>query len=340
MDILGNFVQNTELTVKNVRSLVDDYSLLSYYLNQELDLHTKYSSPLREGDENPSFSIFYGYGNLDPNKLYFKDQIGIAQGDVYEFLRIYLNAKTIQDLLEQINFDLNLGLNCNEKNKNLVPTILKKIPIHKERPKINIVSQPFTKNFINYWWGKYQITNFYLNYYNVKCVRDIHYEYDKSVKIIVPKSLCISYTIGKYYKLYMPFENKTNKFRNDYPQNYVEGHQQLNWKRNDLLIISKAMKECILFRQHWNIQAVAGKSETTIIPDFLMQQYLKHFKRVVLWLDPDEAGIRSTEKYLNSYPQLQTVIHSSDIPNKDITDIFEIQKLQKTTEIVKHYLSI
>ena len=106
MDVLENFLDETVLTIQNVRKLVDDYSLISHYLGQELELHTKYSSPLREGDENPSFSLFYGYGTLDPNKLYFKDQIGIASGDVYEFLLRYLGAKTIPRLLEQINYDL------------------------------------------------------------------------------------------------------------------------------------------------------------------------------------------------------------------------------------------
>lgn len=340
MDILENFVQDTELTVKNVRSLVDDYSLISHYLGQELDLHTKYSSPLREGDENPSFSIFYGYGCLDSTKLYFKDQIGIAQGDVYEFLRLYLGAASIQDLLEQINFDLSLGLNCSEQNKLLTPTLIKKIPVYKERPKIGLVTQQPTRAFMNYWWYKYEITKPMLNYYNARCVRDVHYEYSNSTKIFVPKSLCISYTIGNYHKLYMPFEDKANRFRNDYPQNYVEGHLQLDWNRNDLLVITKAMKECIFFRQHWAIQAVAGKSETTDIPDFLMRQYLKHFKRVVLWLDPDETGMRSTSKYLDVYPQLTAVTHLPDIGEKDITDIFEVRRLHQTTEIVKHYLSI
>ena len=101
-----------------MKKLVDDYSLISHYLGQELELHTKYSSPLREGDENPSFSLFYGYGNLDPTKLYFKDQIGIASGDVYEFLGKYLNAKTLYALLEQINYDLQLGLTYEKEGIN------------------------------------------------------------------------------------------------------------------------------------------------------------------------------------------------------------------------------
>ena len=340
MDLLENFIDETALTISNVRKLVDDYSLISHYLGQELELHTKYSSPLREGDENPSFSLFYGYGTLDPTKLYFKDQIGIASGDVYEFLLKYLGAKTVHSLLEQINYDLQLGLNCNETNIGLKPTVIKRIPVEKERPKIEVVSQKPTKAFIDYWFGRYEVIQYWLNYYMTKCVRDIHYVYSSRTSIISPKTLCIGYPIGMYNKVYLPFESKEFKFRNNYPQNYVEGHLQIDWTRNDLLLISKAFKEDIFFRNHWNIQAVSGKSETTYIPDFIMQKYLQHFKRVVVWLDPDEAGIRSMQYYKTMYPKIELVEFLPEVKEKDPTDIFEVHRKTFTTGLVYHMLKL
>ena len=339
-DILEDFVNETALTVGNVRKLVDDYSLISHYLGQELELHTKYSSPLREGDENPSFSMFYGYGSLDKDILYFKDQIGIAQGDIYSFLKQYLGAKTIKDLLQQINFDLQLGLNGEESNLGLKPTIIKRIPIEKERPKIEIVSQKPTKIFTNYWWDRYEIQQPCLDYYNTKCIRDIHYVYSKHSTIVTPRDLCIGYPIGKHNKIYQPFESKEFKFRNDYPQNYVEGYLQIDWSRNDLLVISKSSKENIFFRQHWNIQSICGKSETTEIPDYIMYKCLSHFKRVFLWLDPDEAGIRAMINYKFKYPKLEVVQFLPEIKEKDPTDIFEVHRKKITTEIVKQILKI
>jgi len=339
-DILDKFVNETSLTVENVRKLVDDYSLISHYLGEELELFTKYSSPLREGDENPSFSIFYGYDGLDKTRLYFKDQIGIAKGDIYTFLKIYLGANSMYELLEQINFDLNLGLNCEYSNKNLVPTIIKKIPTIKERPKLNFVSQDYTKRFLDYWESKYEISSRTLKYYEVKDVRDIHYVYSNKTNIVIPRTLAIGYPIGKYNKLYMPFETKEFKFRNDYPQNYVEGHIQIDWNRNDLLVISKSSKENIFFRHHWDIQSVAGKSETTLIPDHIMKKYLGHFKRVVLWLDPDEAGIRSSIKYKELYPNLEVVNFVDSIKEKDPTDIFEVHRKKFTEDLISHVLQI
>lgn len=337
-DFLADYVDNTALTMKNVRQAVDDYSLISYYLGQELELNTRYSSPLREGDENPSFSLFYGYGKGSSDKLYFKDHVR-GSGDVYDFLKEYLGADTMHSLLQQINYDLGLELE-GVKNPGLVPTVIKKTPVIKERPKLAFVLQEPTKEFMNYWWDKYEITRKYTDFYKAHCVRDIHYKYSDKTTIVVPRNLCIGYTIGNYHKSYQPFEKKEYKFRNDYPSNYVEGHIQLDWSRNDLLVITKAHKECILFRKHWDIQAVSGKSETTMIHPHIMQMYLSHFKRVVLWLDPDEAGLLFTQKYLSLYPSLEIACVPSEITQKDPTDIFEVHRYKVTTEVVKQSIKV
>lgn len=340
MDILENYVNENSLTVENIRDSIDDYSLISYYIGQELELNTKYSSPLREGDEDPSFSMFFGYGDkADEDKIYFKDQSLGVSGDVYKFLKLFLKEENLHKVLRQINHDLRLGLGDDSDSVGLSPTIIKKVPVSKERPSIQIVSQEPSKEFMDYWWKKYEITKKYTDMYCVACVRDIHFVYSNKTTIVCPKTLCIGYTIGKYVKTYQPFEKRDLKFRNNYPNTYVEGHMQLDWSRNDLLVITKAMKECILFRQHWNIQAVAGKSESTMIPDFIMQQYLKHFKKIVIWLDPDEAGIKFTKKYLSLYPSIVPAILPRT-KEKDPTDIFEVHRLTKTTQMVKSALHL
>jgi hypothetical protein len=186
---------------------------------------------------------------------------------------------------------------------------------------------------MDYWWDKYEIIRKYTDMYDVSCVRDVHFIYANKMTIIVPKTLCIGYSIGEFVKTYMPFESKELKFRNNYPSTYVEGHVQIDWTRNDLLVITKSLKECIFFRNHWDIQAVSGKSETTMIPYFLMCMYIKHFKRVLLWLDPDEAGLKATATYLNNYPTLE-VAKIPRLREKDPTDIFEVHRKQLTTEIV------
>ena len=341
MEDLERIINENKLTIENVRDLVDDYSLISYYLGQELELNTRYSSPLREGDESPSFSIFYGYdSNKNQDKLYFKDQAGFGKGGVIDFLKLYLNAPSTQSVLEQINYDLKLGLDFDEKCNGLKPTLVKKIPVLKERPTIKIVSKLPSKEFIEYWAKKYDITLEMLKFYNVKCVDTIQWKTTFKTTVQHPHTLCIAYTIGMYYKLYCPYAPKEDKFRNNYPSNYVEGYLQIDWSRNDLLVITKSTKECILFRQHWNIQAIAGKSETTIIQPEIMLKCLNHFKRIVVWLDPDRTGIESTEKYISLYPSLIPAELPKGITEKDPTDIYEVRRFKETDLLIKKVLSL
>jgi hypothetical protein len=339
-DYLQNIVDERELTIDNVRKYVDDYSIYCHYIGQELELHAKYSSPLREGDNDPSFSLFEAYGkNANTERVYFKDHASIGKGDVFRFLAILLGggpktAVPLKTVLKQINCDFQLGLG-DEEVVGFVPKIIKKIPVRKERKKIQIIAKTkFSAEYIHFWETRYDIGSAIQNMYNAQEVDYIVYvSKDGSRTMIKPKSLCISYRIGEYYKLYQPYD-KDNKFRNDYPANYAEGFLQLDWTRNDYVIITKATKECMLFRQHWNIQAVAGKSENTMIPDFLMQKLRGHFKQVFIWLDPDGPGREAQQKYLDEYDWLIPLYTPENVVEKDPTDYYEVHRLNATTELI------
>lgn len=339
MDILESFIDENSLTIKNVLNLVDEYSLFSHYIGAELDVQVKYSSPLREGDNDPSFSLFYGYGKGSEDKLYFKDLALDISGDVFDFLGKIMRAETLEQVLRQIDCDLGLNLG-NGEGSALKPTIIKKAPVARERPKIRIVSQTDSKEYVEYWERKYDIGKPCRDYFNITDLGSVHYEYAHKTTIVVPKTLCIGYTIGEHYKVYQPFEKKEFKFRNDFPTNYIEGHMQLNWSRNDFLIITKSLKEVALFKQHWNIQAVSGKSETTFIDPYFMNMYLNHFSKVFLWLDPDEAGVKSTLKYMEMYPKLIPVNVPHWVQEKDPTDYYEVHRLHNTTEFINNMLSL
>ena len=338
-NFLENIVEDNELSIRNVRRLIDDYSIYCFYIGQELELHEKYSSPLREGDNDPSFSLFHGYGKADPDKVYFKDHASIGTGDVFRFVSIILSGDykkplPLNDTLKQINHDFGLGLG-KEVECTFKPHIFKKVPVIKERKKIKVIAKTkFSAEYIKYWEEKYEIGKPIRDQYNTGEVDYLIYESkDGSYSMFRPKGLCIFYRIGEYYKIYQPFD-KENKFRNDFPSTYAEGFLQIDWSRNDYIIITKAMKECMLFRQHWNIQAVAGKSENTMISPELMEKLRSHFKHVFIWLDPDGPGKDARDKYLNMYPWLTPLNMPENVEDKDPTDYYEVHRQEMTTELI------
>jgi hypothetical protein len=144
----------------------------------------------------------------------------------------------------------------------------------------------------------------------------------------------MSYEILGTYKIYQPGGPKEFKFRNNYPYGFVEGALQLQYKK-PFIIITKSTKECIFFREHFNWDAIAGTSENTMIIDyFMLNTVFKNYKKVFIWLDNDEPGIKAQQKYLDKYPAL-IPIHAAEYEQKDPTDMY---KFNTDKQLVLSYI--
>jgi len=89
---------------------------------------------------------------------------------------------------------------------------------------------------------------------------------------------------------------------------------------NAFCIITKANKEINFFREHFDWDTVAGKSENTMIPDHMMKKLFTSYKKVFIWLDSDIPGINAQAKYIEKYPNLIPIIYPSYVTQKDVTD--------------------
>jgi DNA primase len=82
----------------------------------------------------------------------------------------------------------------------------------------------------------------------------------------------------------------------------------------------------MFFRQHFDWDAVAGKSENTKIPVHIMNKLFRDYKKVYIWLDKDEAGIKAQKDYLEKYPKLIPISYKDTVMQKDPTDRYEYLK--------------
>jgi len=337
-DLLEDFVAKNSLSKETILKYVDDYSIYCFYIGEELELYTKYSSPLRLGDEDPSFSIYYSKYKKDT--IFFKDQSTGKNGDVFKFLRYLFTGGEelgpLKPVLLQINSDFGLGL-TDEDVKEFIPKLLKKPPVRKTSTKIEIneFEKP-TQEYLDYW-DDLEITKPILNKFYTTNVRVIHYINEDHITI-VPTTLTIGYEILGTYKIYCPFGERKYKFRNNYLDIYVEGALQLEFKQ-DFCVITKATKECMFFLQHFGWECVAGKSENTPInPYFMVEVLHKRYKKVFIWLDGDKAGQEAQARYLEQYPWLIPVYFDDFINQKDPTDLFLASKKVGKKEIALKYL--
>jgi hypothetical protein len=329
MDILQQYVDENKVSQEKVLEAVDEYSLYSFYIGQELELNTKYSSPLRLKDDDPSFALYYG---RHTKVLLFKDNGTGHSGNIFKFLTMYLGLSYKQVVL-QINSDFQLGFKGMEMG-DFKPVQRKKIPVIKEPSQIRVTSQPNTAAFDNYW-KTLDITQSTLDIFFAKDTGIVHYITKSYHKTIVPKTLCISYEIWGYYKIYQPL-SKRFKFTNNYPTGFVEGAIQLRWNL-PFAIITKASKECMFFREHFDWDAVAGTSENSMINHLFMLKLLAAYPVVFIWLDNDAPGIRAQAKYLEKYPQLKPIIMNKGLVAKDVTDLYLLYKKQGREQDVLTY---
>lgn len=340
MDELAAYVSENKISIENILKYIDDYSLYSYYIGQDLELKTKYSSPLREGDDDPSFSLYYSSKNNDV--IMYKDNSTGSTGDVIRFLREYMGPGdgtliSKREVLLQINHDLHLGLDGRDMGE-FTPHIIKSRPVQRAAANIQIIAhKEYTDAFKKFWMTDLEISESTLRIYYTKDVRVIHYIEDFT-KVVLPRTLAISYEILGTYKIYQPYEDRKFKFRNNFPESYVEGALQLTFSSR-FCIITKSMKECIFFYEHFKWESVAGKSENTPISEYFMEEMLhKRYERVFIWLDSDEAGVRAQKRYIEQYPWLTPVIFDDFIGQKDPTDLFLAYKRIGQKDIALQYL--
>jgi hypothetical protein len=307
----------TLLTEDNVLERVDAYSIYSFYIGSELEVGRVYLSPLREDDIKPSFSLYEYKGTL-----FFRDHGKGISGNVFKFIKILFGFNTSMEVLSAVNKDFDLELQggipyVKGEKAPLIASYKKKAKL----VKIEVASRKNQRVFLEYLM-EYGITKRTSDYYEATeaAVLYFHYE-DNLTRTVYPKTLCIAYPIYDKYKIYQPFEDQ--RFFNNYPSDYVEGFLQLKYEK-DFCIITKSTKEIMFFREHYDWDTVAGKSESTHVTRVIMLILLKRFKKIYIWLDNDTTGLARQALYLQEYPFLIPVYFN--VPQKDPTDFYKTTK--------------
>jgi hypothetical protein len=332
MDILAEYVEQNLLSKATLLKFVDDYSIYSHYIGTELELYTKYSSPLRLGDDDPSFSLYYSKYLKD--QIWFKDQSTGKYGDVFKFLQELMGAE-LREVLLQINSDFDIGLE-GEDVPGFKARLVKTRPLAKNPVKIEVTGhKKETVRYLNYW-GELEIPLDVRDLYYCKDVQAVHYINEVHTTIAV-RELTISYEILGTYKVYQPFGDRKYKFRNNYLSGYVEGAMQLKFHK-PFAIITKATKECMFFRAHWDWEAVAGTSENCMISPHFMEVLRANYPQVFIWLDGDGPGIVAQARYMEMYPWLRPVVMDSNIEQKDPTDFYLEEKREGAATLALTYL--
>lgn len=308
--------QDNPITLDYILSKVTEYDIYARYLGQ-FKVGFIYNSPFRK-DKNPSFGIFR---SRKTGKLLFKDHGNGECGDVIKFVELYTGITNYNDLLNQIVKDMRIT------NK----TVLKstKESDKSDETVIGVVRQDWTEVDKQYW-SQFSISLKTLKKYNVSSIK--YYLCDGVVKgVYRDSSPMYAYKVYDRFKIYRPLADKYTKWRNNLTGYDIQGFEQLP-NEGELLIITKSLKDVMcLYEMGYN--AISPSSESTFIPNDVLQNILKRFKRVLLCFDRDIPGCKNMRK-ISLKTGLKCMLVHKKWGAKDISDAIK----KNGFETIKNWL--
>ena len=181
---------------------------------------------------------------------------------------------------------------------------------------IGIVRQPFTEVDKQYW-KQFHISQDTLKLFQVfsikyfLCNRVVRGTYKES-------SPMYAYKVFDKFKIYRPLASKYTKWRTNLTNRDVQGLAEIPKEGGNLLIITKSLKDVMcLYEMGYN--AIAASSETTFIPEDILQSLRSKWKHIVIIYDRDKTGMLEARKYSKQY-KLDAIFVHKRFKAKDISD--------------------
>jgi 5S rRNA maturation endonuclease (ribonuclease M5) len=138
------------------------------------------------------------------------------------------------------------------------------------------------------------------------------------------------YREGDEIKFYRPYADKKNKFRSNYSI-LIEGLQNLQYK-TDVLFISKSMKDVMTLHE-LHYESISVKSETTLVPDYIIHQLKDKYKKIYVFFDNDDAGVKNSIKLTSLYG-LDYINIPKSYKEKDPFDFVKSYSQQELKELI------
>jgi hypothetical protein len=265
------------------------------------------NSPLRTDDRMPSFAIFRGSNGA----LLFKDHGTGEAGNALKFIKLYKHIETREELereLLRIVKSVNPNMNT-RKNTYEYSTIPKET-------EIGIVRQPFTQVDKDYW-KQFHISLSTLKKFNVFSIK--YFLCNRVVRgTYKDTNPMYAYKVFDRFKIYRPLASKYTKWRTNLTNRHVQGLAELPVEGGNLLIITKSLKD-VMCLYEMGFYAISPSSETTFIPEDILQSLRRKWKHIVILFDRDRTGMLKAREYSKRY-RFDALFVNKKFNAKDISD--------------------
>lgn len=323
------------LTEVDILESVDEYAIYAKYLGFEPIIGEVYNSIIRLNTEDaiPSFGVYVRKKfTFNHNTEYMWKDLGLPGrnfGDIFDLVSILFPISSPDRFSAVYKVAEDFGLitftdSVDENTKkHLAPTI--KDPAH-----IKVQYRKYKELDLSFWEGKYNVLRDIRAEYYINCVETFWLRKDGYP--IYPRQ-GYSYLIHNRYQIYQPYQDKRNKFCNNWLDHYVPGWEQR--QHNNNLIITKAYKDvaCLAeFRQSLNFDVIGPRGENIMLPKKCIDLISKSYDNVITLMDND--GKTSADKY----PFRKTIV-PLESGTKDPSDFKEAYGVKKTHNLLNKLLN-
>jgi hypothetical protein len=175
-----------------------------------------------------------------------------------------------------------------------------------------------------FWWIRYGIDEDLLREYDVRSIKYLLKDDYTIYKTFGAYDLAFAYVFGDKVKIYEP-NSVYHKWKNTCPSDCIMGEQQMH--RDDVLIITKSLKDVMTFRTFIDCDAISPQNEGVIFSKEKLTYYKERYKWIYLVFDYDPAGIAASKQFEDEGIAIRwvskkqyTVNNKVKVKDKDISD--------------------
>lgn len=305
--------------LKKLKELCEEKSHLPVYefiCGKELKPGHTYSSPMRDGDSRPSFSIYISQNG----RILWKD-FAYGEGDVFKAVEIKYNCNFSESIRIVSGI---LGVTEDQIPKPKGTATLAQIgKLFKKESKTlcyykDAIDTAPHKAFL----AEYSMNNLeYVIDHGWLPIESATIKKDDRSHTYFPfngKSMW-AIRIDSSIKFYRP--GASIKYIGNTVRNDVYGIDRLVYDKDRPCLITGGHKDKLVGGYHLSdlAQTICFNSEGIIPEDSIMMNILTNSSRVFVWYDNDKAGIEGTRKIVQKHPFIIPIYHMC--PQNDIAEI-------------------
>lgn len=319
--------RKTSLPISRDNVSISDTGIISRYFG--IDKYpVSISSPLRDDDDNPSFSM-----QLKDGKVYWKD-FGTGEAGNAVSLMARLWRTSYSEALMKIKLDTEDS------------SIPRASLIRRYKGKIHVLGNSTIKVRTRAWkewdeefWNSFGISKKFATWCNVYPISHAFFtkeekdgrKYTATIPMDKYAYAYFEWKDGKEsIKLYQPYST-TMKWLSKHDASVWDLWKQAfafaEKKSDETLIITSSRKDAMCLWHNLGVPAMSLQGEGYLPKPQVMKQVLDRFKHVYLWYDndfkhkDDNPGQDNAKKLIELYPTLKNICIPDEFQSKDPSDL-------------------